>query len=130
VSRKFIKSCKIINTLSVKKLELSRRLEMSSLSNYNTFNISPGKQAYLCSINDFWASRLKFLVRTNYLPLNESLKSLWSRTAAFERAVALKTRDPDKTMLLLFLFLRIVLVWYHVRFCIQIRNDANLRLYA
>ena len=34
---------------------------MSSLSNYNTFNISPGKQAYLCSINDFWASRLKFL---------------------------------------------------------------------
>ena len=46
---------------------------MSSLSIYNTFNISPGKQAYLCSINDFWASRLKFLVRTNYLPLNERL---------------------------------------------------------
>jgi ribosome biogenesis GTPase A len=35
------------------------------LSSYNTFNISPGKQAYLCSINDFWASRLKFLARTN-----------------------------------------------------------------
>ena len=46
---------------------------MSSLSNYNTFNISPGKQAYLCSINDFWASRLKFLARTNYLHLNERL---------------------------------------------------------
>ena len=46
---------------------------MSSLSIYNTFNISPGKQAYLCSINDFWASRLKFLARTNYLPLNERL---------------------------------------------------------
>jgi hypothetical protein len=46
---------------------------MSSLSNYNTFNISPGKQAYLCSIHDFWASRLKFLARTNYLPLNERL---------------------------------------------------------
>jgi hypothetical protein len=46
---------------------------MSSLSNYNTFNISPGKQAYLCSINDFWASRLKSLARTNYLPLNERL---------------------------------------------------------
>jgi hypothetical protein len=46
---------------------------MSSLSIYNTFNISPGKQAYLCSINYFWASRLKFLARTNYLPLNERL---------------------------------------------------------
>jgi hypothetical protein len=46
---------------------------MSSLSNYKTFNISPGKQAYLCSINDFWASRLKFLARTNYLLLNERL---------------------------------------------------------
>ena len=46
---------------------------MSSLSNYNTFNISPGKQAYLCSINDFWASRLKFLARNNYLHLNERL---------------------------------------------------------
>ena len=34
---------------------------MSSLSNYNTFNISPGKQAYLCSINYFWASLLNFL---------------------------------------------------------------------
>ena len=33
----------------------------------------PGKQVYLCSINDFWASRLKFLARTNYLPLNERL---------------------------------------------------------
>jgi len=43
------------------------------LSNYNTFNISPGKQTYLCSINDFCASRLKFLARTNYLPLNEHL---------------------------------------------------------
>jgi hypothetical protein len=32
--------------------ELYRRLEMSSLSIYNTFNISPVKQAYLCSIND------------------------------------------------------------------------------
>jgi hypothetical protein len=38
---------------AVQDKELSRRLEMSSLSNYNTFNISPGKQAYLCSINDF-----------------------------------------------------------------------------
>jgi len=46
---------------------------MSSLSNYNTFNISPGKQAYLCSINDFWASRLKFLARTNYLPFHHFL---------------------------------------------------------
>ena len=46
---------------------------MSSLSNYNTYNISPGKQTYLCSINDFWASRLKFLAKTNYLPLNERL---------------------------------------------------------
>jgi hypothetical protein len=58
---------------TVQEKELSRRLEMSSLSNYNTFNIPPGKQAYLCSINDFWTSRLKFLVRTNYLPLNECL---------------------------------------------------------
>jgi hypothetical protein len=58
---------------AVQDKELSRRLEMSSLSNYNTFNISPGKQAYLCSMNDFWASRLKFLARTNYLPLNERL---------------------------------------------------------
>jgi hypothetical protein len=31
-------------------------------------------------------------------------------TAAFERTVALKTQDLDKTILLLFLFLRIVLV--------------------
>jgi hypothetical protein len=46
---------------AVEDKELSRRLEMSSLSNYNTFNISPGKQAYLCSINDFWASRLTFI---------------------------------------------------------------------
>jgi hypothetical protein len=46
---------------------------MSSLSIYNTFNISPEKQAYLCRINDLWASRLEFLARTNYLPLNERL---------------------------------------------------------
>ena len=58
---------------AVQNKELSRRLEMSSLSNYSTFNISLGKQAYLCSINDFWVSRLKFLARTNYLPLNERL---------------------------------------------------------
>jgi hypothetical protein len=58
---------------AVQDKELSKRLEMSSLSNYNTFNISPGKQAYLCSINDFWASRLKFLARTNYLHSNERL---------------------------------------------------------
>ena len=55
---------------AVQNKELSRRLEMSSLSNYSTFNISLGKQAYLCSIKDFWVSRLKFLARTNYLPLN------------------------------------------------------------
>ena len=30
---------------AVQDKELSRRLEMSSLSNYNTFNISPGEQA-------------------------------------------------------------------------------------
>ena len=58
---------------AVQDKELSSRLEMSGLSNYNTFNISPGKQAYLCSINDFWASRLKLLAGTNYLPLNERL---------------------------------------------------------
>ena len=58
---------------AVQNKELSRRLEMSSLSNYSIFNISLGKQAYLCSIKDFWASRLKFLARTNYLPLNERL---------------------------------------------------------
>jgi hypothetical protein len=46
---------------------------MSSLSSNNTFDFSPGKQTYLCSINEFWASRLKFLARTNYLPLNERL---------------------------------------------------------
>jgi hypothetical protein len=46
---------------------------LSSLTNYNTFNTSPGKQAYLERINIFWASRLKFLARTNYLPLNERL---------------------------------------------------------
>ena len=40
---------------------------------YNTFNISPEKKTYVCSINDFWVSRLKFLARTNYLPLNERL---------------------------------------------------------
>jgi hypothetical protein len=58
---------------AVEDKELSRRLEMSSLSNYNTFNISPGKQAYLCSISDFCASRMKFLARTNHLHLNERL---------------------------------------------------------
>ena len=58
---------------AVQDKELSRRLEMSNLSNNNTFNISQGKQAYLCSINDFWASRHKFLARSNYLPLNERL---------------------------------------------------------
>jgi hypothetical protein len=58
---------------AVQDKELSRRLEMSSLSIYNTFNISPGKQSYLCSINYLWASRLNFLARTNYLPLNERL---------------------------------------------------------
>ena len=41
---------------AVQDKELSRRLELSSLSNYNTFNISPGTQTYVCSINDFWAS--------------------------------------------------------------------------
>ena len=61
---------------AVQDKELSRRLEMSSLSIYNTFNISQGKQAYLCSINDFWASRVKFLARTNYLPLNERLSKI------------------------------------------------------
>jgi hypothetical protein len=41
---------------AVQDKELSRRLELSSLSNYDTFNISPGTQTYVCSINDFWAS--------------------------------------------------------------------------
>ena len=58
---------------AVQGKELSRGLEMSSLSSNNTFNFSLGKQTYLCSINEFWASRLKFLVITNYLPLNERL---------------------------------------------------------
>jgi hypothetical protein len=58
---------------AVQGKELSRRLELSSLSSNNTFNFSPGKQTYLCSINEFWTSRLKFLARTNYLPLNERL---------------------------------------------------------
>jgi hypothetical protein len=61
---------------AVQDKELSGRLEMSCLSNYSTFNISPGKQAYLCSINDFWTSRLKFLARTNYMPLNERLSKI------------------------------------------------------
>ena len=55
---------------------------MSSLSNYNTFNISPGKQAYLCSINDFWASRLKFLARTKCMPLNERLSKIYLRESS------------------------------------------------
>ena len=67
---------------AVQDKELSRRLEMSSLSNYNTFNISPGKQAYLCSINDFWTSRLKFLARNNYLPLNERLSKMNPRESS------------------------------------------------
>jgi len=49
---------------------------MNGLSNYNTFNISQRKQAYVCSINDFWASRLKFLGRTKYMPLNERLSKI------------------------------------------------------
>ena len=53
--------------------ELSRRIEISSQSNYNTFNISLGKPAYLGSILDCWASRLKLLARTNYLPFIERL---------------------------------------------------------
>ena len=40
---------------AVQDKELYRRMEMSSLSNYNTFNISPWKQTYLSSINEFWA---------------------------------------------------------------------------
>ena len=60
----------------VQDKELSRRLEMNGLSNYNTFNISPRKQAYVCSINDFWASRLKFLARTKCMPLNERLSKI------------------------------------------------------
>jgi hypothetical protein len=52
---------------------LSRRLQMSTPSNYSTFNISPGKQAYVCSMNDFWVSRPRLLARTNYFPLNEHL---------------------------------------------------------
>ena len=46
---------------------------MSTPSNYSTCNISPGKQAYLCSMNDFWVSRPRLLARTNYFPLNERL---------------------------------------------------------
>ena len=61
---------------TVQDKKLSRRLEINSLLNYNTFNISPGKQAYLCCMNEFWASRLKFLARTNCLPLNERLSKI------------------------------------------------------
>jgi hypothetical protein len=42
--------------------------------------------------------------------LTVKIKTKTKVTAAFERTVALKTQDPDKTILLLFLFLRIVLV--------------------
>jgi hypothetical protein len=42
--------------------------------------------------------------------LTVKTKTKTNVTAAFERTVALKTQDPDKTILLLFLFLRIVLV--------------------
>ena len=39
-----------------------------------------------------------------------TVKTKTKVATAFERTVALKTQDPDKTILLLFLFLRIVLV--------------------
>ena len=39
-----------------------------------------------------------------------TIKTKTKFAAAFERTVALKTQDPDKTILLLFLFLRIVLL--------------------
>jgi hypothetical protein len=61
---------------AVQDKKLSRSLEINSLLNYNTFNISPGKQAYLCCMNELWASRLKFLARTNCLPLNERLSKI------------------------------------------------------
>jgi hypothetical protein len=38
-----------------------------------------------------------------------TIKTKTKFAAAFERTVALKTQDPDKTILLLFLFLRIFL---------------------
>jgi hypothetical protein len=65
-----------LNIFSVKQFKIKNYLgdwKWAVYQNYNTFNISPGKQAYLCSINDFWDSRLKFLARNNYLPLNERL---------------------------------------------------------
>ena len=50
--------------------ETFKQKDCVSSINYNAFNISLGKQTYLCNINDFWTSRLKFLARTNYLPFN------------------------------------------------------------
>ena len=48
-------------------------LNKSSLSMYSEFTIFRGRQPYLCNIDDFQASRLKLLARTDCLPINSTL---------------------------------------------------------
>jgi hypothetical protein len=52
----------------------------SSLHLYKTFNITGRTQKYLININDFRVSRLKFLARTNFLPVNSTLCRMQIRT--------------------------------------------------
>ena len=45
----------------------------STLEAYKTFFVSRGTKEYLKNIEDFGISRLKLLVRTNCLPINDVL---------------------------------------------------------
>ena len=60
-------------------LEISKK---TSLGAYTNMNIKSGKQEYLYGIGDFRSSRLKLLARTNYLPLNDTLKQLHIKDSA------------------------------------------------
>jgi hypothetical protein len=67
----------IFNIFSVKQFKIRNYLRYWKWAVYQSITYlifhQGNKHIYACSIDDFWASRLKFLARTNYFPFNERL---------------------------------------------------------
>ena len=62
--------------------ELEEIGKKTSLGIYTNMNVKCGKQYYLNGIGNFRSTRLKLLARTNYLPLNYTLRQLHIKDCA------------------------------------------------
>ncbi|VDI72465.1 Hypothetical predicted protein [Mytilus galloprovincialis] len=59
-----------------RKFDKNKNMEKSSLNLYQSFVVVSRKQPYLSNVDDFRSTRLKFLARTNCLPINATLQRM------------------------------------------------------